>query len=73
MKTLKDFATAAGVTIVEVGPGWGGKIGYSEVDWPNATVCGFRTENAAYKHWLVEKFGEQGSKVILKLLKEANK
>ena len=73
MKTLKDFATAAGVTIVEVSPGWGGKIGYKSADWPNSTICGFRTESAAYKHWLTDTFGKQTSKAIMKLLKEANK
>ena len=33
--TLEEFAKDAGVIIVDCGPGWGGKIGYKEKEYPN--------------------------------------
>lgn len=68
--TLADFAKQCGVTIVDCGPNWGGRIGYKEKDYPNSTTCGFRTEGAAYKRWMSDTFGPSTSKTILKLLKE---
>jgi hypothetical protein len=67
--TLEEFAKKCGVTIVDCGRGWTGKYGFKEIDWPNCTTCGFRTESAAYKRWLIEKFGPTTAKVVLKLLK----
>lgn len=70
---IEKFAITCGVTIVECGEGWGGKIGYKQVDYPNSSVCGFKTKEAAYKHWLKNKFGEQTSKEIVKLLRITDK
>ena len=69
---LEQFANKAGVTIVACDQEWGGRIGYKEKDHPNCTVCGFRTEQAAYKSWLKSKFGEHTAKVVTKLLKPSN-
>lgn len=65
---IEQFAKDAGVSIVEVDPGWGGPIGYTEADHPNSTVCGFRTATAAYNHWLQRKFGKHTADAIRKLL-----
>jgi hypothetical protein len=65
---LEQFAKKAGVTTVECDPEWGGRIGYKEADYPNCSVCGFRTESAAYKHWLQSKFGKTTAKAVLSLL-----
>ena len=69
---LEQFAKKAGVTIVACGPGWGGRIGYTEKGHPNCTVCGFRTEQSAYKSWLKSTFGEHTAKALMKLLKPSN-
>jgi len=66
---LQQFATEAGVEITTCDPDWGGTIAYMEKDYPDTRVCGFRTENSAYKHWFVSEFGESHAKAILKLLK----
>jgi hypothetical protein len=69
--TLEEFAKDAGVSIIDCGEGWGGRLGYTEIDFPNCSTCGFKTEKAAYKSWLEDKFGKQTAKAILKLLKKA--
>ena len=69
---LEQFAKEAGVTLIECGPEWGGRIGYKEKDYPNSSVCGFRTENAAYKHWLENTFDKNTAKAVTKLLKTSN-
>lgn len=68
--TLEEFAKSAGVTIVECGSEWGGRIGYKCKDHPNTTVCGFRKESAAYKAWMEGAFGKHATKAVLKLLKD---
>lgn len=68
-KTLEDFAKAAGVSIVDCGEGWGGRIGYKTEDSPNCTFAGFRTTNAAYTAWAEGTFGKKATKALLKLLK----
>jgi hypothetical protein len=67
--TLEQFAKKAGVTIVACDPDWGGRVAYTEKDYPNSTVCGFRSEGAAYKHWLNDKFGPTTAKVLLSLMR----
>ena len=71
--TLEEFAKDAGVSIVDCGEGWGGRLGYTESDYPNSSTCGFRTEKAAYKAWLEDKFGKHTAKAILKLLRKVNR
>jgi hypothetical protein len=67
---LKDFAKRAGVRIVKVSAAdWGGSIGYIEKGYPNYTTCGFRTENAAYTHWLQSTFGRFAAKAVLDLMR----
>lgn len=66
---LEQFAKDAGIEIFDCGEGWGGRIGYRSKDHPNASICGFRTTNAAYTHWLDDKFGKHTAKAIIKLLK----
>lgn len=65
---LEQFAKEAGVTIVDCGPGWGGRVGYKMKDHPNSTYCGFRSAQSAYKHWLKGTFGEHTAKAVMKLL-----
>lgn len=67
---LKQFATKAGVSIVECDPSYGGRFGFRCVDAPNATWCGYKSEAAAYKGWLIGTFGEQTSKAVAALLKQ---
>ena len=69
---LEQFAKSAGVTLVECGPEWGGRIGYKDKEYPNCTVAGFHTEQAAYKSWLKDTFGERAAKAVTKLLKPSN-
>ena len=69
---LEQFAKKAGVTIFECSPEYGGRIGYKTKDSPNSTVCGFRTERAAYKSWLTSTFGAHTGKVVMKLLEPSN-
>lgn len=69
---LEQFAKNAGVKIVACDPGWGGRIGYTEKDHPNCTVCGFRTEQAAYKSWLKSAFGKHAARAVVKLLMPSN-
>lgn len=69
--TLEEFAKKCGVTIHTCEPEWGGHIAYKEKDYPNATICGFKTEAAAYKRWLEGKFGKTAGKMVIKLLKES--
>lgn len=66
---IAEFAKKCGVEIVDCGEGWGGRIGFKSKDYPNTRVCGFRTENAAYKRWFEEAFGETAGKIVLQLLK----
>lgn len=68
---LKQFATDCGVTLVDCGEGWGGRIGYQLKDWPNCTTCGFRSENAAYEAWMKDTFGEATAKGLVKLFRKA--
>ena len=69
--TLEEFAKECGMTIVPCDKEWGGKVGYKEKDHPNSTACGFKTESAAYKYWLADKFGATTAKTVLKLLRKA--
>ena len=69
---LAQFAKKAGVQIVRQGLG-GASICYKEADHPNCTVGGFRTENAAYKHWLGSTFGERTSKAVMSLLRRVDR
>lgn len=69
---LTQFAKKAGVELIECGPEWGGRIGYKEKDHPNCAVCGFRTEQAAYKNWIKSTFGEHTAKAVMNLLKPSN-
>ena len=71
--TLQEFAIKCGVTLVECDPEWGGRIGYKEVRYPNSTTCGFKSKTAAYKSWFESNFGEQASRIVLKLLKDSEK
>lgn len=68
--TLEEFAKSAGVRLEECGPEWGGRIAYRIPDSPNCAWCGYRTEQAAYKAWLVGTFGEHTAKAVMKLLRE---
>lgn len=61
---LKQFANLAGVTIVDCGPGWHGRYGYSNADAPNCTTCGFKTKQAAREGWLRDTFGAAPPKQI---------
>ena len=75
--TPKEFAIDCGCVVWQMTPeeahGWGGRWAYRPKDSPNCSWCGFRTEDAAYKGFLVETFGGQPSKALLKLLKKTEK
>lgn len=74
---LAAFAKKAGVSIVTLSVrdaiAFGGSLAYKEADNPHAMVCGFRTEHAAYTHWLKGTFGEQTGKAVLSLLRRSSK
>jgi hypothetical protein len=67
---IKEFAEDAGVTIGRCEPDWGGTYSYKSEDYPNSTVCGFRSEAAAYKGWMEDSFGKKTTKALLRLLKK---
>lgn len=67
--TLEQFAKSAGVTLVDYGPGWGGRIGYKTPDAPNCTNAGYRTNQSAYRGWAENTFGTNAAKALFKLLK----
>lgn len=69
---LEKFAKIAGVTLIECGPEWGGRIGYKEADHPNISVCGFKTADSAYKHRLKGTFGKRAARAVVKLLKASH-
>jgi hypothetical protein len=67
--TLEEFATMAGVEIVECdAETWGGPFGYTTKNNPNCIVCGHESKMAAYRSWLVRLVGEAASQAFLKLL-----
>jgi hypothetical protein len=69
--TLEQFAKKAGISLVPCdAKQWGGGIAYQSKDTPNIMTCGFRTERAAYRHWLTNAFGPQLAKAVQTLLKE---
>lgn len=69
--TLEQFAKHAGVKIIACDKEWGGVIGYKSSDYPDTAYCGFRTVQAAYKHWLASTFGGRAGKAVISLLKQA--
>jgi len=72
--TLSEFAKEAGVIIIDCAAGWNNcHIGYRTKDHPNCSIGYFKTENSAYKHWLLDTFGVTTSKAIMKLLKQSEK
>lgn len=66
--TLKKFADLCGCKVVSCGPRWGGKYGYTSLDTPQSTWCGFKTKTAARERWLAETFGAVAGGAVLKLL-----
>ena len=66
--TLKQFSTMAGCIVVECGPGWGGRYGYTTEDAPNCTTCGFKTKQAAREGFMLDTFGEVAGAAVLALL-----
>lgn len=70
--SMKDFATDAGVTIIRCDKEWGGTYGYKDADHPNSTICGFRTEKAAYLGWANDTFGKHAAAALVKLLGSPN-
>lgn len=70
--TLEQFAKKAGVEIIDSPRGFGGKYAYREKDSPNCATCGFKTKNAAYKHWLSGVFGGSTGRAVLALLRSTS-
>lgn len=69
--TLDKFAKKAGVVIVPCDPKqWGGGIAYKEKSHPSIVVCGFKSKDAAYKHWLENAFGEGPARAVIELLQD---
>ncbi len=71
---LAKFAKQSGVVIVKVNAkDWGGPIGYREGKDSSHTVCGFRTENAAYRDWFESKLGKKTAAAIMALMRKASR
>lgn len=70
---IEEFAKSVGVVVIKCDTSWGGTVGYTTKDHSNVSVCGFRSEKAAYKDWFNTQFGEATTKTILKLLKLTEK
>lgn len=71
--TLEQFAKKAGVQLVKCNAkDWGGPIGYTKKS-SNCTVAGFRSANAAYKHWLESTFGEGPGRAVISLLRQSER
>ena len=68
--TVEWFAKKCGVTLERRSPEYGCAIVYFEADSPHTSVGMFRTELAAYRHWMESKFDKKTSRVIMRLLKE---
>lgn len=70
--TPKEFAIKAGCIVSEMEDpkNWGGKWQYQSADSLNCFWCGFKTEDAAYRGFLKDTFGEQASKALIALLKK---
>lgn len=66
---VRKFARSAGVRIIDNGHPYNERYHYTEKGYPNTTVGGFRTERAAYAHWLASSFGENTSRAILALIR----
>lgn len=68
---LRQFAKINGVTFVDCGPGWGGRVGYKESEYPNCTIAGYKTQTEAAEAWLHGKgFSEHGIAVFRKALEQ---
>lgn len=66
---LEQFAKHAGVVLSPCDPKvWGGSIAYSTKDWQEIKTCGFRSNNAAYRHWLDDTFGGYAADALRKIL-----
>ncbi len=65
---LIEFAKQSGVTVFKTEDGFC----YKESSYPNITTSGFKTEKAAYKHWLKDTFNdkEKPFQILLKLAKK---
>lgn len=68
MKSLRQFANAAGVVVLPNGPGWGGRYGFRTKDDPDCMTCGFKSATAAREEWAKQTFGESAAKALFKLL-----
>lgn len=66
--TIEEIAKKAGVRIVRCTPEWGGTFGYKSKDYPNSTVCGFKTRRSAYAVWAKDQFGKHGYAVLIALI-----
>ena len=71
--TLEEFATVAGVKVVDCDPSWGGTYAYTTDDNPQTTVCGFRTERAALRRWADDSFGAGAGRAVMALLKASRR
>lgn len=66
---IRQFAKINGVIFVDCGPGWGGRVGYKEPEYPNCTIAGYKTQKEAAEGWLCEKgFSEHGLAVLRQAL-----
>lgn len=73
-KALAKFAKASGVKIVTCDKTqWGGSIAYTEKDYPWSKISGFKSESAAYKHWVESTFGRHAGRAVLKLLRASTR
>jgi hypothetical protein len=73
--TLEEFATSAGVRIVPCDPDLydGAEFGYTEIDHPNITYCGYKSKQEVYETWLAETFNPTIAAALMKLLTSEGK
>ena len=67
---LARFAKSAGVKVEKVDAvDWAGGFAYIEIDSPNCRICGFKTEQAAIRHWFNDRLGKELSTAVMRLIR----
>jgi hypothetical protein len=67
-EVIRELAKKAGCTVKRCDPSWGGTWAYSVLD-KNYSVCGLKTEQAAYESFMKEELGDY-HKMVTKLIRE---
>ena len=67
---LTAFAKKAGLIFTKCDKDWGGTIAYT-FKGSNSTVCGFRSKEAAIKHWIGGEFSGRTGALVLDLIRRS--